>query len=37
MLAALLKERPDPSADRGQFLAVFEGVCQAVGYAHSRG
>ena len=33
----LLKERPDPSADLGRFVAVFEHVAQAVGYAHSRG
>jgi tetratricopeptide (TPR) repeat protein/serine/threonine protein kinase len=32
----LLKERPAPSADRGRFLAVFEQVCQAVGYAHAH-
>ncbi len=30
----LLKDRPD---DRGQWIAVFEGICQAVGYAHSNG
>src|SRR5262245_32127680 len=34
-LAALLAERPDPAADRGRFVAVFEHVCQAVAYAHS--
>jgi serine/threonine protein kinase len=34
-LAALLGERPDPAADRGRFVAVFEHVCQAVAYAHS--
>src|SRR5262245_59156647 len=34
-LAALLAERPDPAADRGRFVAVFEQVCQAVAYAHS--
>ena len=32
----LLAERPDPSADRGRFLAAFEQVCQAVAYAHAR-
>jgi tetratricopeptide (TPR) repeat protein len=32
----LLDDRPDPVADRGRFLAVFEGVCQAVAYAHAR-
>jgi tetratricopeptide (TPR) repeat protein len=35
-LEALLKHRPDPSADRGRLLAVFEAVCQAVGYAHAH-
>src|SRR5262249_20295378 len=35
-LEALLKQRPDPAADRGRLLAVFEAVCQAVGYAHAR-
>jgi serine/threonine protein kinase len=34
-LAALLGERPDPAADRGRFVAIFEHVCQAVAYAHS--
>jgi Flp pilus assembly protein TadD len=32
-----LEDRPDPSADRGRFVAVFEQVCQALGYAHSHG
>ena len=36
-LDALLVARPDPSADRGRFVAAFEAVCQAVAYAHSRG
>jgi serine/threonine protein kinase len=36
-LDRLLKARPDPSHDRGRFVAVFEQICQAVGYAHSRG
>jgi tetratricopeptide (TPR) repeat protein len=36
-LADLLKERPDPSADRGRFVAVFEAICQAVAYAHAHG
>jgi tetratricopeptide (TPR) repeat protein len=31
-----LASRPAPSADRGQFLAVFEQICQAVGYAHDH-
>jgi serine/threonine protein kinase len=34
-LAALLGERPDPAADRGQFIAIVEHVCQTVAYAHS--
>jgi serine/threonine protein kinase/tetratricopeptide (TPR) repeat protein len=34
-LAALLGERPDPAADQGSFVAIFEQVCQAVAYAHS--
>ena len=36
-LADHLRERPDPSADRGRFVPIFEGVCQAVGYAHAHG
>src|SRR5581483_2881857 len=32
-----LAGRADPSAGRGRFLAVFEQICQAVAYAHSRG
>ena len=32
----LLKARPDPSADRGRFVAAFEQVCQAVAYAHAH-
>ena len=35
-LENLLKYRPDPSVDRGQLLAIFEAVCQAVGYAHAH-
>ncbi len=35
-LAQLLKERPEPASDRGRFLAMFEQICQAVGYAHSK-
>jgi WD40 repeat protein/tRNA A-37 threonylcarbamoyl transferase component Bud32 len=35
-LEALLNERPAPAGDRGRFLAMFEQVCQAVGYAHSK-
>jgi tRNA A-37 threonylcarbamoyl transferase component Bud32/tetratricopeptide (TPR) repeat protein len=36
-LAELLVERPDPSHDRGRFLAIFVLACHAVAYAHSRG
>src|SRR5262249_28326264 len=36
-LEALLRDRHDPSHDRGRFVAVFEQVCQAVAYAHSQG
>jgi serine/threonine-protein kinase len=36
-LAELLARRPAPGADLPRFLTVFEQVCQAVGYAHSRG
>jgi tetratricopeptide (TPR) repeat protein len=35
-LEAILEERTDPSADRGRLLAIFEAVCQAVGYAHAH-
>src|SRR5262249_44421712 len=35
-LAAILSHRPDLAADRGRLLAIFEAVCQAVGYAHSH-
>src|SRR4029077_3832314 len=35
-LEVLLKQRPDPSAERGRLLAIFEAVCQAVGYAHAH-
>jgi tetratricopeptide (TPR) repeat protein len=36
-LAELLAQRPDPGHDLPRFLRYFEAVCQAVGYAHSRG
>lgn len=36
-LDALLKDRSDPNAERGRLVAVFEGVCQAVAYAHAHG
>ena len=35
-LEALLKQRADPEADCGRLLAIFEAVCQAVGYAHAH-
>jgi serine/threonine-protein kinase len=35
-LEALLAERADPSQDLPRFLKVFEQVCQALAYAHSR-
>jgi tetratricopeptide (TPR) repeat protein len=35
-LADLLGERPGPSHDRARFVAVFEQICQAVGYAHAH-
>jgi tetratricopeptide (TPR) repeat protein len=35
-LEDLLRERAEPASDRGRFLTVFQQVCQAVGYAHSK-
>jgi eukaryotic-like serine/threonine-protein kinase len=35
-LEELLRQRPDPAAERGRFVAVFEHVCQAVAYAHAH-
>ena len=35
-LEELLKERREPASDRGRFLAMFEQICQAVAYAHSK-
>jgi tetratricopeptide (TPR) repeat protein len=35
-LEELLRERADPAAERGRFVAVFEQVCQAVAYAHAH-
>src|SRR5262245_30102938 len=32
----LLAARPDPADGRGRFVATFEQVCQAVGYAHAH-
>lgn len=36
-LADLLEDRKSPVDDLPRFLQVFEQVCQAVGYAHSKG
>jgi serine/threonine-protein kinase len=36
-LAELLQERPGPAEDRPRLLTIFEQVCQAVAYAHSKG
>jgi hypothetical protein len=35
-LDELLNQRTDPGAERGRWLAVFEQVAQAVGYAHAH-
>jgi serine/threonine-protein kinase len=35
-LEAILKQRSDPLVDRGRLLAIFEAICQAVGYAHAH-
>jgi tetratricopeptide (TPR) repeat protein len=35
-LEELLRQRSDPGAERGRFMAVFEQVCQAVAYAHAH-
>jgi serine/threonine-protein kinase len=36
-LSALLRDRPGPAQDLPRFVHVFEQVCQALAYAHSRG
>ena len=36
-LAALVAERPSERHELPRFLAIFEAIAQAVGYAHSRG
>jgi serine/threonine-protein kinase len=36
-LAALLSERTSPAHDLPRYLGIFDQVCQAVAYAHSRG
>jgi tetratricopeptide (TPR) repeat protein len=35
-LAQILGDRPDPFVDRSRFLAIFEHICHAVGYAHAH-
>ena len=35
-LQALLEQRANPAIDLGRFVAVFEQVCYAVGYAHAN-
>jgi Flp pilus assembly protein TadD len=36
VLDQVLDARPDLSAERGRYVAIFEQVCQAIAYAHSR-
>jgi serine/threonine protein kinase/Tfp pilus assembly protein PilF len=36
-LDALIASRPEPSFQRGRFVAVFEQLCQALAYAHAHG
>jgi Flp pilus assembly protein TadD len=36
-LAELLAGRPDPGHELPRYLGIFEQVCQAVAYAHSKG
>lgn len=35
-LATLLARRAGPAEDRHRFLAIFEQICQTLGYAHAR-
>ncbi len=35
-LRTLLQERSDPGQERGRFIAIFEQICQALGYAHAH-
>jgi serine/threonine protein kinase len=35
-LHELLKERTELAQERGRFVAIFEQICQAVGYAHAH-
>ena len=36
-LAALLEERDTPARDLPRFLQIFQQICQALAYAHSKG
>jgi len=36
-LSKLLADRPEPTAERGKFIGIFEQICQTMAYAHSRG
>ncbi len=36
-LDALLRRRSNPAEERSRFVAIFEQICQAVGYAHAHG
>src|SRR5262249_60843220 len=36
-LHELLRECPTPASELPRFVAIFGQICQAVGYAHSRG
>ncbi len=35
-LDVLLKSRENPRDDQGRFIAIFEQICQAVGFAHAH-
>jgi tetratricopeptide (TPR) repeat protein/tRNA A-37 threonylcarbamoyl transferase component Bud32 len=35
-LDELLRDRTDPTVDRGRFVAAFEQICQAVAFAHAH-
>jgi tetratricopeptide (TPR) repeat protein len=35
-LADYLNERASPAQERGRFVAIFEAICQALGYAHAH-
>ena len=35
-LQAMLDQRKSPGEDRGKFIAIFEQICHAVGYAHAH-